>query len=194
MGTLGLARTWLGVAAFFSYTGLEAIAGVWAYSVLTSTRGLSMERAGLGVSLFWTGLTVGRMLFGFFADRSSLVTLLRGALLLLVFAAGLVCCSMSPYAALIGFALLGLGAGPVFPSLMSDTPRRVGPTHAANAIGFQVAAAALGQASLPALVGYLARAHGLGIVGPSLLAGALVVVFLHETMVASSARGDAVTP
>jgi hypothetical protein len=72
---------------------------------------------------------------------------------------------------------------------MSDTPRRVGPAHATNAIGFQVAAAALGQASLPALVGYLARVHGLGIVAPSLLTAAIVVVVLHEAMAASSANG-----
>jgi fucose permease len=193
-GTLGLASTWLSVAAFFAYTGLEAIAGVWAYSVLTSTRGLSMERAGIGVSLFWTGLTVGRVLFGLVVDRSSLPTFLRGALLLVVIGAGLICGSTAPYSAVIGFALLGLGAGPVFPSLMSDTPRRVGSTHATNAIGFQVAAAALGQASLPALVGYLARAHGLGIVAWSLLTAAIAVVVLHETMVVSSAKGGAVTP
>ena len=193
VGTLGLASTWLGVAAFFAYTGLEAVAGVWAYSVLTETRGLSMERAGLGVSLFWTGLTVGRVLFGLVVYRSSLATWVRGALLLVVIGAGLICGSTAPYSAVIGFVLLGLGAGPVFPSLMSDTPRRVGPTHATNAIGFQVAAAALGQASLPALVGYLARAHGLGIVAPSLLTAAIVVIVLHETMAASSAKSDLVT-
>jgi fucose permease len=192
-GTLALRSTWLGVAAFFAYTGLEAVAGVWAYSALTETRGLSMERAGLGVSLFWTGLTVGRVLFGLVVDGASLATWLRGALLLVVIGAGLVCGSTAPSSAVVGFVLIGLGAGPVFPSLMSDTPRRVGPTHATNAIGFQVAAAALGQASLPALVGYLARAHGLGIVAPSLLTAAIVVVVLHETMAASSAKGRFVT-
>ncbi len=194
--TLGLMATWLGVAAFFAYTGLEAIAGIWAYSVLTSVLGLSMAHAGLGVSLYWTGLTVGRIVFGFAVDRASLKTLLRGALLLLVLGAGLVCSSGSAYSAVLGFALLGLGAGPVFPSFMSDTPRRVGESHVTNAIGFQVAAAALGQALLPALVGYLALSYGLRIVAPVLLTGALVVVLLHETMAltAVSLKGRTVTP
>jgi fucose permease len=191
--TLGSMTTWLGVAAFFSYTGLEAIAGVWAYSVLTSVRGLSMAHAGLGVSLYWTGLTVGRILFGFVVDRTSLAPLLRGALLLVVVGAGLVCSSVSPYSAVLGFALLGLGAGPIFPSFMADTPRRVGESHTTNAIGFQVAAAALGQASLPALVGYLARAHGLAVVAPSMLTAALVVLVLHEAMTAASRIGRTVT-
>jgi len=193
--TLGLMATWLGAAAFFAYTGLEAIAGVWAYSVLTSVRGLSIAHAGLGVSLFWTGLTVGRIVFGFVVDRASLATLLRGALLLLVLGAGLVCSPGSAYFAVLGFALLGLGAGPVFPSFMSDTPRRVGENHATNVIGFQVAAAALGQALLPALVGYLAQSHGLTIVAPVLLTGALVVVLLHETMAVTAipTKGRTVT-
>jgi len=173
--------------------GLEAIAGVWAYSVLTSVRGLSMAHAGLGVSLYWTGLTVGRILFGFVVDRTSLAPLLRGALLLVVVGAGLVCSSVSPYSAVLGFALLGLGAGPIFPSFMADTPRRVGESHTTNAIGFQVAAAALGQASLPALVGYLARAHGLAVVAPSMLTAALVVLVLHEAMTAASRIGRTVT-
>jgi fucose permease len=113
--TLGLGSAWLGVAAFFAYTGLEAVAGVWAYSVLTETRGLSMERAGLGVSLFWTGLTVGRVLFGLVVDRTSLATWVRGALLLVVLGAGLVCGSTAPYSAVIGFVLLGLRRRPGVP-------------------------------------------------------------------------------
>jgi len=191
--TLGLATTWVGVAAFFSYTGLEAIAGVWAYSVLTSVRGLSMAHAGFGVSLYWTGLTVGRIVFGFVVDRASLATLLRGALLLVIVGAALICFSRSAYSAVLAFALLGLGAGPIFPSFMSDTPRRVGESHATNAIGFQVAAAALGQALLPSAVGYLAQSYGLTIVAPVLLTAALVVALLHETMALAAALPSART-
>jgi fucose permease len=186
--TLRLLTVWLGVGAFFAYTGLEAIAGVWAYSLLTSVRGLSMAHAGLGVSLYWAALTVGRIVFGLLVDRASLAGLLRGALSLTVTGAALIAWSASPESAVLGFGLLGLGAGPVFPSFMSDTPRRVGSAHTANAIGLQVAAAALGQSSLPALVGYLARAHGLAIVAPSLLTMALVVAALHETMTAGVRR------
>ena len=59
----------------------------------------------------------------------------------------------------------------------------------------EVAAAALGQALLPAGVGYLAQSHGLTIVTPVLLTGALVVVLLHETMgvTAVSPKGRTVT-
>src|SRR5262249_17167239 len=131
--------------------------------------------------------------FGFVVDRASLAPLLRGALLLVVVGAGLVCWSVSPRSAVLGFTLLGLGAGPIFPSFMSDTPRRVGESPTTNAIRFQVAAAALGQASLLSFVGYLARAHGLAVVAPSLLTAALVVLVLHEAMAATSPMGRPVT-
>jgi fucose permease len=60
LGALRSERVWLGMAAFFLYTGLEAIAGVWMYSYLTSVRGVAMAAASSAVTLYWTALTGGR--------------------------------------------------------------------------------------------------------------------------------------
>jgi fucose permease len=182
--TLRVPRVWMGIAAFFIYTGLEAVAGVWAYSFLTSVRGLSMARAGAGVTLYWASLTAGRMIFGAIVGRRPLASMLRGSLALLVFAAGLVWSSSSALVSVFGFALLGLAAGPVFPSLMAGTPARLGEPHVRNGVGFQVAAAALGQSLLPALVGVLARGLGLAVIGPVLVVAALSLVALHEALAA----------
>jgi fucose permease len=184
--TLRLPRVWLGIAAFFVYTGLEAVAGVWAYSFLTSVRGLSMARAGAGVTLYWVSLTAGRMIFGAIVGRRSLAFMLRAALALLVGAAGLIWLFSSSLVSVFGFGLLGLAAGPVFPSLMAGTPTRLGEAHVRNGVGFQVAAAALGQSLLPALVGVLARGLGLAVVGPTLAAAAISLVVLHEALEAVS--------
>jgi len=184
--TLRLPPVWMGIAAFFVYTGLEAVAGVWAYSFLTSVRGLSMARAGAAVTLYWASLTAGRMIFGAIVGRRSLAAMLRGSLALLVGAAGLIWLFSSSLVSVFGFGLLGLAAGPVFPSLMAGTPARLGEPHVRNGVGFQVAAAALGQALLPALVGVLARGLGLVVVGPALAVAALLLVVLHEALEAAS--------
>ena len=176
----------MGIAAFFVYTGLEAVAGVWAYSFLTSVRGLSMAHAGAAVTLYWTSLTAGRMIFGAIVRRGSLASMLRGSLALVVCAAGLVCLFSSPLVSVFGFGLLGLAAGPVFPSLMAGTPARLGEPHVRNGVGFQVAAAALGQSLLPALVGVLARGRGLDVVGPALAVAALSLVALNEALEAAT--------
>jgi fucose permease len=182
--TLRLRPVALGSAAFFVYTGLEAVAGVWAYSFLTSVRGFGMAAAGLGVSLYWADLTVGRILFGVLVRRTSLTPMLRASLVLLLFAAGGVWLAASPVFSMLALGLLGLAAGPVFPSLMSGTPQRVPDGHAANAIGLQVAAAALGQSLLPASVGVLATSFGLVVVGPALMTAALLLLIAHEAMAA----------
>ena len=69
------------------------------------------------------------------------------------------------------------------PSLISLTPGRVGLSHADSAIGFQISAAALGGAGLTALVGVVARAAGLEVIGASILLFALVLLGLFELFV-----------
>ena len=84
----------------------------------------------------------------------------------------------------------------IFPSLIATTPARVGNDHAANAIGFQIAAAAIGQSFLPAMIGILAAAHGLETIVTSLVvlsvALAIVCVVLARTPAVADAPDSAV--
>jgi len=63
------------------------------------------------------------------------------------------------------------------------TPGYLGPRHSANGVGFQVAAASLGGALLPSLVGVLARANGLEVLGPCLFVAALIMTGLYELLI-----------
>ena len=67
---------------FLVYTGVEAIPGAWAYSLLTEGRGMPEALAGTSVALYWGGLTLGRMASGAIAHRVAPLLLLRGSLLL----------------------------------------------------------------------------------------------------------------
>ena len=67
------------VAIFFLYTGLEVVAGQWAYSLFTIERGVSAARAGTWVGLYWAALTVGRIVFGWVSERVATTIILRGA-------------------------------------------------------------------------------------------------------------------
>jgi fucose permease len=179
------------MAAFFVYTGLEAAVGAWCYSLLTLGRGFPIDVAAFWVSAFWVGLSAGRIGAGAIATRLRVEALLALALAGLALGAALVWLAPVRGAELIGLALLGLAAGPIFPTLIAATPGRVGAAHAANAIGFQIAAAALGQSLLPAAIGIAAGAFGVEVVGPGLLAAALALglVSLHSAaIVASSER------
>jgi hypothetical protein len=67
---------------------------------------------------------------------------------------------------------------------MSRTPDRVGHHLAPDAVGFQVGAATLGSAAVPALFGLLGAAAGLRTIGVAVAGVALLLLVLHETLIA----------
>lgn len=175
------------MATFFLYVGLEQSAGAWAYSFLTEARGVGVAASGTWVTLYWGALTAGRVVFGLLAGRARLDALVRGSLVAIAAAAALIAFDPFRAASPIGLALLGFACGPIFPSLIAATPRRFGAAHAANAVGFQVAAAALGQALIPWLVGGIAQRSSLEVLGPVLLGLAVALIAMHELLARSSA-------
>jgi fucose permease len=181
--TWRLPLIWLSVALFLVYTGLETTAGQWSYTLFTESRQAPPELASLWVSLYWGSLAVGRLLFGFVVNRISPVGLLRGCMLTILLGAILIWLNPSQQLSFAGLGLVGFAAAPIFPSLIAQTPRRLGPAHVANAIGFQVGAASLGIALLPALAGVLAESLGLEIIPPLLALAAVAMLGLHEAIV-----------
>ncbi len=188
IATLRLPAIWFGVAVFFIYTGIEAAAGTWAYSLFTEARGVSMMTAGVWVSIYWGALTAGRLLSGVVAGFVPAHRLVGWCIIGVALGAELIWSNLTSHLGFFGLGLMGLASAPVFPSLIAATPARVGPAHTANAVGFQIAAAVLGQSLLPALIGFLARRLGLEIIGPALLFSALVLAGLHFSLTVASSK------
>lgn len=82
----------------------------------------------------------------------------------------------------VSLAALGFALAPIYPTLIAETPRRLGSPPAATVIGFQVAAAYLGTAMIPGLVGLLATGAGLAVTAPCLFATAVVLLLLLEVV------------
>ncbi len=178
--TLRLPALWFGIALFFLYTGIEVTAGQWPYSLFTEGRAVPEGIAGAWVSLYWGGLTAGRVVAGVIVDRIGTQRLLRLSMAGTLVGALLIMTNAGSVLNAIGMALTGFSLAAIFPSLISLTPARVGQAHAANAIGLQVSAAGLGVAALPGLAGVLADGLGLEIIGPFLLGAAMVQWGLYE--------------
>lgn len=197
--SLKLPAVWLSVFVFFVYGSTEATAGAWAYSLFTEARGAPTTTAGMWVSVYWGGLTVGRLLAGFVADRVPVRRLLR--LTMIGIAMGAVCLWLNPIntaqlpnlGGYLGLALMGLAEAAVFPSLIAATPARLGAEHTTNGVGFQIAAAVLGLSLGPTLAGWLAHHFGLESIGPMLFACALLLLTLHEALLAVSRMQTAAT-
>jgi fucose permease len=80
----------------------------------------------------------------------------------------------------LGLPLVGLSLAPVFPTLVSLTPVRLGNERAASAIGYQLSAAGIGAAALPGGVALAIDAGGLDTLGPALVTMAVVLLVLHH--------------
>ncbi len=180
--TLRLPVAWLGLGVFFIYTGVEAAAGAWSYSLFTESRGVSLITAGTWVSVYWGCLTAGRILSGFVVKHVPVPLLLRFCMLGIALGAAMMWLNLTSLFGFLGFAMIGLCCAPIFPSLIATTPERIGAAHTANAVGFQIAASVLGQALLPSLAGVLARNFTLEILGPFVLSAALLLWVLFEGM------------
>jgi len=180
--TLKLPVVWLSIALFFVFTGIEGAAGQWTYSLFTEARSVASSTAGLWISIFWGSFTVARLISGLVVDRIGILSLLRLSMLGGICGAAFIWWNVANVLGFLGLALVGLSLGPIFPSLIANTPRRFGVEHAANAIGFQIGAASLGVGILPGLAGVLAEHLGLEVIGPFLLVASIIVFLLNETI------------
>lgn len=162
--TLGIRGVKTVLLTFFSYCALEATAGLWASTYFVVHRKISAETAAGFASMFYLGITLGRFLSGFIADRAGdrkmirfgIGTMLAGILLLwlpLGFDA----------LSLIGLVVIGLGAAPVYPSIIHMTPSNFGKENSQAVIGIQMASAYLGITLMPPLFGLLGQTLGMGL-------------------------------
>jgi fucose permease len=183
--TLAIPAVWLGALAFAVYVAVEVAAGLWAYLLLTEGRGLSGAVAGVCVSGYWASLFLGRVVQGVVAERLGSDQVLRASLGGMVAGAVLVALPAPGWVAVVGLAIIGFAAAPVFPLMTLTTADRVGTAHADRAIGVQIGAAGLGGALLPGAVGVLLNRLDVEYLGPALVMLSVLLLVLY---LASSRR------
>lgn len=164
---------------YFIYTGVEFGAGTWLLTLLIG-RGADFAVAGTVVSSYWAALAVGRMTFGQAAAHFPPMAILRAALVGAL-VAGLLLLPAWPLAVTcFGAVLLGFSIAPLFPTVITLTPRRVGDRYASHSVAFQVSAAAVGIMVNPWLIGLAARWHSIEVLPYAVLFGTLLLVAINE--------------
>ncbi|GIF74353.1 MFS transporter [Asanoa siamensis] len=177
--TLAIPAVWLGVLAFAVYVAVEVAAGLWAFLLLTESRGLSAGVAGLCVSLYWGMLFVGRVVQGVASERFNPTRILVGSLFGMAAGAALVALPFGAWSAILGLAVIGFAAAPVFPLLTLTTADRVGAAHADRVIGMQIGGSGLGGALIPSGIGLLLGKFGAGALGLCLLVLSVLLIGLY---------------
>ncbi|GMO11562.1 MAG: MFS transporter [Treponemataceae bacterium] len=142
--------------ATFLYCAIETTSSLWLATFLVYVHRVTPIDAARWVSLFYLGITGGRLLSGFVSMRISSNNMIRLGLFMIALAILLL--SLLPahtlYAAI---ALLGLGCAPIYPALMHTTPDRIGKENTASLMGLQMTSAYLGVALMPAVFGFVTK-------------------------------------
>lgn len=178
--TLQRPLVWLQIVIFALYTGLEFMVGNWSFTLLTEARHTSPETAGLLVTGYYGSIGLGRVVLGGLSDWIGVDRLLRGATFAAVIGTLLFAFAPALWLSMAGLTLLGFGLAPIFPCLMSRTPQRLGESYAAHAIGFQVSAATIGGACIPAFTGLLVQYSNLETVAQFSVLLAASIWLMHE--------------
>ncbi|MCZ2261816.1 MULTISPECIES: sugar MFS transporter [unclassified Isoptericola] len=149
------------LAAFFAYCALESTAILWASTYLVTDRGVDDATAAAFASLFLLGITAGRFLAGFFADRVGDKLLIRGGFAVVGLGVLLVALPVgTPVPALAGLVVAGLGCAPIYPAIIHSTPVNFGARSSQAIIGIQMAAAYTGSTLAPPAFGVLSTWAG----------------------------------
>lgn len=174
---LRIRGVWLILTAFFAYCALESTAILWASTYLVTDRGVDAATAAAFASLFLLGVTAGRFLAGFFADRVGDRWMIRGGFLTVALGVALLALPVeTTVLALAGLVIAGLGCAPIYPAIIHSTPVNFGRRNSQAIIGVQMAAAYTGSTLAPPLFGAISAWSGMWIL--PLFLGALMLLGL----------------
>lgn len=140
---------------FFLYTSIEATMMLWGASYLVKIKSILPENAAGWVSLYFLGITAGRMLSGFISMKLSNEALIRIGTILILSGVILMLLPLPDLFTVGAFVIIGLGLAPIYPSLLHQTPVYFGKHNAQATMGLQMAFAYTGTTLMPPLFGLL---------------------------------------
>lgn len=169
--------------SFFCYCAIEQTSGLWASSYLVLYKGFNAESAAAFASMFFIGITAGRIISGFLTIKLNDDSMIRlgsaliGTGIILLFLPGM------KEIALLAFILIGLGCAPIYPSIIHSTPVHFGPERSQAIIGVEMASAYIGNCLMPPFFGILANHISIALLPVYLLIILALMVIMHERLV-----------
>lgn len=169
--------------AFFGYCALETTAGLWATSYLVWERGIGLEAAAKYASFFFLGITFGRFLCGFVANKLGDRRMIQIGIAIIF--SGIVTIWLPTgvdWVCLYGLIIVGFGCAPVYPSIIHSTPSNFGADKSQAVIGVQMASAYTGSTLMPPLFGLIANEINVNLFPAFLLIFAVLMLVMTERL------------
>lgn len=166
--------------AFLFYCGVESTVGLWGASYLVGAREVSAELAAGWISMYYGGITIGRLITGFVTLKISNRVLILAGQLTAALGGLLLLLPLPDVMTLVGLILIGLGLAPIYPGLLHETPARFGKENSAQLMGYQMAVAYTGTTLLPPLFGLIASGISISLFPAIVLAFLLLMMLSSE--------------
>ena len=161
---------------FFLYISIESTMMLWGSSYLVNTKDILPENAAGWISLFFLGITAGRMLSGFISMKLSNEALIRMGTVLIILGILLMLLPLPLPFTMVSFIIIGLGLAPIFPSMLHQTPVYFGKENAQATMGLQMAFSYSATTLMPPLFGQLFSFTSFSLMPYVLLAAAIGLI------------------
>lgn len=168
-----------GILSLGLYCTMEFLLTTWGATYAVNVFDVTPDEAAKWVSLFFGGIMTGRLLSGFASMKLSDKNIIRIAVGIAIIGSALLILPIGK-SALLGFLIIGIGMGPVFPSILHAIPERFGRTYSADITGFHEGGAYGIGFSLQFILGHIASATTFKIVPFVLIAFCLGVFVVNE--------------
>ncbi len=122
------------------YCGMEFTLGTWGATYAVNSFIIPPDEAAKWVSLYYGGIMLGRIIAGFISIKVSDKLLIKSSIIA-AFAGISVFALPLGKISLIGFLLIGIGFGPIFPTILHTVPARFGKKYSADLTGYHMGGA-----------------------------------------------------
>lgn len=166
------------------YCSMEFLLGTWGASFLVHIHSLQPDEAAKWISLYFCGITIGRIISGFISMKANDNTMIRLGIItsfvgMIILALPLGNISIS------GLLLIGIGFGPIFPSILHSVPDRFGKEYSADITGFHMGGAYGIGFGVQLIFGFVATATTFNITTFVLIALCLSLFMANEITIKS---------
>ena len=157
------------------YCAGEFTIGTWGATYAVNVLAVSPEVAAKWISLYFCGIMLSRIVAGFLSEKLSDNTLIKGGMALAAVGMTVLLLPIGS-TALIGLFLIGMGYGPVFPSVLHSVPQRFGKDYSADITGYHMSGAYGVGFAVQFAFGYIASATTFAIMPVTLILFGIGVV------------------
>lgn len=170
------------IIAFFAYTAIESTSQQWFSSMVVFNMGVNESLASSWTSLFFIGITVGRLLSGLISLKINDKNMIRIGESVLFIGITLLTFKFNVHIMPAAIFLIGFGCAPIYPSIIHATPTRFGEKMSPFAMAIQVGCAYIANITVSPLFGVIGKATTFLIL-PYVLLFILIILVLGNEFV-----------